>query len=301
MTVHNKYPKISIVTPSLNQGAFLEAAITSVISQGYPNLEYIIVDGGSSDNSIEIIEKYSKYLHFWCSEPDGGHYAAVNKGFGKATGDIYAWLNSDDMYCPDALKTVGSIFYNFKEVTWLTTLQQRVWDRYGRCKSIKRIPGYSRDAFLDGQYITRRFSGLGYIQQESTFWRRDLWERVNGIRTLYNLAGDFDLWARFFIHENLYGVDHPLGGFRVHDKNRSLDHKKYLCEVQQALEEVRLQLNWPNRIAQPVYKEIFRKLSRHKWIAKLVKIAPERNYVGSIISKTSLDQEEAWQKTTVCF
>lgn len=91
--------EISIVTPSFNQGEFLEAAIRSVLDQQYPALEYIVVDGGSTDGSIEIIRRYEAQLHRWCSEPDEGHYAAVNKGFSWSNGEIMAWLNSDDMYC----------------------------------------------------------------------------------------------------------------------------------------------------------------------------------------------------------
>ena len=178
-----KWPKISIVTPSLNQGQYLESAINSVLSQGYPNLEYIIIDGGSTDNSVEIIQKYSHHLHFWCSEADDGHYSAVNKGFAKASGDIFAWLNSDDMYCLDAFRTVGTIFSHFPKLAWLTTLQQLVWDSHGHCKSVKRMPGYSRKAFLDGLYFTRKFSGLGFYSAGINFLATELWEKVGGIRT----------------------------------------------------------------------------------------------------------------------
>src|SRR6266540_2247918 len=116
------YPRISIITPSFNQGAFLEQAIRSVIVQNYPNLEYVIIDGGSTDNSIEIIKKYEKHLHYWISEKDNGQYDAINKGFAKSSGVIMGWLNSDDMYCPWALKTVSSIFSECPNIEWLTTL-----------------------------------------------------------------------------------------------------------------------------------------------------------------------------------
>ena len=161
-----QWPKISIVTPSFNQGHYLEAAIDSVLSQGYPNLEYIIIDGGSTDSSLEIIKKYASHLHFWCSRPNEGHYFAVNEGFKKAGGDVFAWLNSDDMYCRDALKKVGTIFTIFPHVGWLTTLQREFCDSHGRRKKAKRIPGFSRQAFLDGLYLASSFSGLGFIFQD---------------------------------------------------------------------------------------------------------------------------------------
>jgi glycosyltransferase involved in cell wall biosynthesis len=98
MIVGSRWPRISIVTPSLNQANYLEETIRSVLLQGYPNIEYIIIDGGSTDESVEIIKKYEKWLSFWISEPDKGQSHAINKGFSKASGEIYAYINSDDLY-----------------------------------------------------------------------------------------------------------------------------------------------------------------------------------------------------------
>ncbi|WP_319525642.1 glycosyltransferase family 2 protein [uncultured Desulfosarcina sp.] len=301
MLKNRNHSKISIVTPSFNQGQYIEAAISSVLSQGYPNLEYIIIDGGSTDNSVEIIRRYSNYLHFWCSEPDNGHYAAVNKGFEKATGDIFFWLNSDDMLCPDALETVGSIFSEFSEIAWLTTLQQFVWDSDGKCQLVKHMPGYSRDAFLDGHYMTRKFSGFGFIQQESTFWRRVLWEKVGGIRTSFALAGDFDLWARFFFFEKLYGVDQPLGGFRIHDKNRSRQANRYLHEAERSLEEMRRKLNWPVDARNNLFQGIINKWPALRRVAKYFNIAFSNKYVGENIFQRDPSEGRRCQLKTVSF
>jgi glycosyltransferase involved in cell wall biosynthesis len=297
----NKHPKISIVTPSFNQGQYLEAAIDSVLSQGYPNLEYIIIDGGSTDNSVEIIKKYAHHLHFWCSEADDGHYSAVNKGFKKASGDIFAWLNSDDMYCPDAFRTVGAIFSQFPEVSWLTTLKRLLWDSQGHCKFVKSIPGYSRQAFLDGRYFTRKFSGLGFIQQESTFWCRELWEKVGGVRTEFNLAGDFDLWARYFLHADLYGVDLPLAGFRVHDKNRSHQINNYIFEAEQALDELRLELNWTRETRPPVLEDVVKKVPIISRLAELCNMSHKKRYVGTNISRSATNKGETWQMISLSF
>src|ERR1700678_1499461 len=98
------WPRITVVTPSFNQGNYLSDTIESVLGQGYPNLDYMVLDGGSTDNSVEVIKRYEKHLSFWCSEKDGGQAAAINRGFSKATGAILAWLNSDDYYLPGALK-----------------------------------------------------------------------------------------------------------------------------------------------------------------------------------------------------
>src|SRR5690349_701527 len=104
------WPKISIVTPNFNNGKYLEDTIVSVLSQNYPNLEYFIIDGGSTDNSLEIIKRYERHLAGWTSEPDGGMYEAIDKGFNKTTGEIMAWLNSDDMYHRKSLFAVGKLF-----------------------------------------------------------------------------------------------------------------------------------------------------------------------------------------------
>lgn len=245
---NNVSPKISVVTPSFNQGEFLEATIKSVLSQNYPNLEYIIIDGGSTDGSVEIIKRYEKRLHFWCSEPDRGHYDAVNKGFAKATGEIMAWLNSDDMYCPWALRTVADIFSTIHHIDWLTTLNPCIWDYHGFCETVERIPGYAKEAFLEGRYLAWVPGSLGWIQQESTFWRRSLWESAGEyLSTEFALAGDFELWSRFYEHADLYGVLSPLGGFRRQYHQKTCNQQLYIREAQQILHAFRKRCHWfPN-------------------------------------------------------
>ncbi|BAS59572.1 family 2 glycosyl transferase [Leptolyngbya boryana NIES-2135] len=248
-------PKISIVTPSFNQAPFLEATLQSVLSQNYPNLEYIVIDGGSTDGSVEIIKRYESQLHYWCSEPDAGQYAAINKGFSHATGEIMAWLNSDDMQCPWALKTVASIMSELSEVEWLTTLNPGLWDWYGFCLGFRAVPGYDRSAFLEGRYLPhspKTLRGIGSIQQESTFWRRSLWEKIGGqISTEYKLAGDFDLWAQFYQHADLYGVASPLAGFRSQNTQKSSHLDLYVAESLRSLKSMRS----PN---------VFRQLQLHR-------------------------------------
>ena len=125
------YPKISIVTPTYNQGSYIEECIQSILDQGYPNLDYIIIDGGSIDNTVDIIKKYQDQLSYWVSEKDEGLYDALNKGFKKATGEIFGWLNSDDILHRKSLFTVADIFNSQAEVQWVQGLPT-VIDQKGR-------------------------------------------------------------------------------------------------------------------------------------------------------------------------
>lgn len=210
-------PSLTIVTPSFNQAPFLAAAMDSVLAQCYPALEYFVMDGGSKDGSREIIERYADRLTGWVSAPDGGQYAAVTAGFARGHGEVLAWLNSDDAYCPWAFSVVGEIFAKFPQIEWLTTTRPLFWDRAGRAVHCPAVRGYARRAFLAREHFP---SGegfqLGVIQQESTFWRRSLWERAGGFPEGYPLAGDFALWGKFFELAELYAVETPLGGFRTH-------------------------------------------------------------------------------------
>jgi len=225
--IKRSLPSISMVTPSFNQGEFLEECIDSILSQNYPNLQYIIMDGGSSDGSVEIIKKYEKYLHYWQSKPDGGQYKAVNEGFRKASGDIMAWLNSDDKYHRDAFFKVAYLFASSPGVEWLTG-HPAFWGKEGEITHIEPVlPTYCRKDFLEGRY------NQPFIQQESTFWKRSLWERAGGcLRTELDYAGDLELWIRFFRHTRLYSVDTFLGGYRSHGNQKAgLHMNEYVAEA----------------------------------------------------------------------
>lgn len=229
----SSFPKISIVTPSYNQGKYLEDTILSVINQGYPNLEYIIIDGGSTDNSVEIIKKYESHLTYWVSEKDQGLYDALQKGFEKSTGAIMAWLNSDDMYHKKSLFIVSEIFETFKEVRWLMG-SNTFYDEQGNPFVYDSEPYQQR-----WSKVRMHLSRDKYIQQESVFWRRDLWEEAGAtIDTHYLLAADFELWARFFRNANIYTSSYILGGFRLRNENqKSLDQRsRYREEVDTILD-----------------------------------------------------------------
>jgi glycosyltransferase involved in cell wall biosynthesis len=209
-----------------------------VLDQGYPDLEYIVIDGGSTDGSAQIAERYAHRLHYWRSEPDGGQYAAINAGFARSSGEIMAWLNADDQYMPWTLSVVGEVFARFPDIEWLTSQYQVIWDERGRAVHCGYHPRFSRRAFFRGMHLPGniRYHRAG-IQQESTFWRRALWDRAGGgVDERLSFAADFELWARFYQHAELFGLSTPLGGFRRHaDQKTAGSGRAYHDEAMAAL------------------------------------------------------------------
>lgn len=182
-------PTISVVTPSLNQGQFLEQCIRSVLDQHYPRLEYIIIDGGSTDNSVEIIRKYQKQVSAWVSEPDYGQSDAINKGLARATGQLVAWLNADDTYLPNALAMAAQAYLRQPEASFYFGNGYRV-NLHGQRKRahFRRWPyHFSRDALI---------FGLNYIMQPATFINRRWLDQAGLLDTHYHFGLDTDLWLR---------------------------------------------------------------------------------------------------------
>lgn len=234
----NSYPKISIVTPSFNQAQYLEETILSILNQNYPNLEYIVIDGGSTDGSVDIIRQYEDQLAYWISEPDKGQYNGINKGFTRSTGEIMPWLNSDDKLAPGALSVVASIFSAFPQIEWLTSNLPIHWNRYGQAVMCTNSGGFNRASFFRGTNLPGcHWYARGWIQQESTFWRRSLWEKSGGhIKDSLNYAGDFELWARFYKNADLYAVNALIGGFRKYgDQKTGFGMEQYLKEAKNCI------------------------------------------------------------------
>lgn len=227
--VPGEAPRISIVTASFNQGDYLEACIDSILSQNYPNLDYIIMDGGSTDQSVSIIRRYEKYLSHWQSGADDGQYAAIEAGFKRSDGEIMAWLNSDDKYHADALWKVSYAFMTRPQLDWVTGLYT-FWDDRGTLTGVLDPVYWTQARQLDPE-------DMRTIQQESTFWRRSLWNKAGArLATELYYAGDWDLWTRFFAHADLHTLEWTLGGYRYHEGQKvGTDASGYTVEANELL------------------------------------------------------------------
>jgi len=198
--------RVTIVTPSFNQAPYLEATIQSVLIQDYPEIEYFIMDGGSTDGSLEIIKKYADKLAGWVSEPDKGQTDAINKGFARATGHLLAWLNSDDTYEPGAVTQAVELLAQHPEISMI----------YGDCNYIDEA-GRVIGRFPAAQTDYRRLrEGYVHIPQQASFFRADLVRRVGQLDPTFYFAMDYDLWVRLAkIAPPLY-VPHLWANFRLH-------------------------------------------------------------------------------------
>jgi len=204
-------PRISIVMPSLNQAQFIEEAIRSVLLQGYDDLEFIIMDGGSTDGTIDIIKKYEPWLSFWVSERDHGQSDALNKGFNRSTGDILAWLNSDDIYCMGALRSVGRC-YQLHPETGLLYGDSEVIDANGAVTD--RIKGQEAD--LESLLVRN------VIPQPSAFFSRTAFEKSGGINTDLHFIMDYELWLRMMMQGiRSYYISQLLSQFRWYQVSKS--------------------------------------------------------------------------------
>jgi len=233
MSSPDSLPKISIVTPSFNQGEFLEETIRSVLDQGYPNLEYLILDGGSTDLSSLIIDRYRDRLSFVRIGPDAGQYHAIQEGINRSTGDLVAWLNSDDIYHPMALWRMATAAAQFPGSQWFCGLPT-MWNAYGDLQYVNKAPPEWTYEYL--MSLVNR-SEPHYLQQESTFFRRTIWDQAGATFDLsLRLAADYELWLRFSRIQQVKQLDSLIGGFRVHTQQRSsLQRTTYMDDVRMAV------------------------------------------------------------------
>ncbi len=249
------FPKISIVTPSFNQAEFLEYTIRSVLDQGYPNIEYIIMDGGSTDGSREIIEKYSDRLAYWQSAPDNGQASAIFQGFEKSTGEILAWINSDDYYLPGALFSVAEQFIRDPGTRWLVGDGIYV-DQEGKTL-------FYQNKYPPITFKTMYFS-YNLVMQPATFWKRDLFFSTGGYDRTLRFSFDYDLFLKFSRVTRPRRLKKILAAFRLHAGSKTmtiLDVSHYESQKIRSQYENEMDLSFMEKALYPVFKFLYPKIA----------------------------------------
>jgi len=253
------WPRISIVTPSYQQAAFLEEALRSVLLQNYPNLEYLVLDGGSTDGSAALVEKYAGHLAYWHSRRDRGQGDALNQGFARATGEIVGWLNSDDFYLPGALYAVARAFRDSPaEIVY-----GDAWNFFQDDQTL----GYWQAYWIRPSFL--QFGGL--LSSHATFWRRavhvPVWADLN-----CNVDGE--LWQRLVPGRRLRHLPLPLGVFRAHAETKS-SAERWREKWRQDDERIWARHGRPTRSR--VFRQFFDKSQRvAKWFAWRRNVAGKR-------------------------
>ena len=276
----SEHPRITIVTPSYNQGQFLERTIVSVLDQHYPNLEYIVMDGGSTDNSIEIIKRYSKYLAHWVSERDGGQPEAINRGFKLSSGEILGWLNSDDRLEPRALEIVAKHARRFPQAGAFVG-HGRLVDTAGRQTGRTR-----RSENLSFERFCNWLSG-GDFMQPSCFFRRRAWELAGPLDESLYFAIDLDLWLRMARQVPFQPIDALLSTSLAHPAAKTVA-SRHLMTVEAALVVIKA---GGVEFAKRPLEEMAKSLERYEAMAQRILSLP-LGHVGWRIARPLLRRRE---------
>ena len=206
-----RWPRISVITPSYNQAPFLEMTLRSVLLQGYPNLEYLVIDGGSTDGSVTLLEKYTPWLTAWVSEPDEGQSHAINKGLRRATGEILCWLNSDDYYLPGTLATVGRLLAREKREAGPRALVGHIRKVY-----VDGRPPVELEGCYEGRKRLLQFWRGYQMHQPAIFWGREVSEEIGWLDEDLHLTMDFDYWVRMSQVTTFLNADEVLAVCHYH-------------------------------------------------------------------------------------
>lgn len=209
----NKYifPRISIITPSFNQVQFLERTILSILNQGYPNLEYIIIDGGSTDGSVDLIKKYAKHLKYWVSEKDDGQSQAINNGLKRATGDWVAWQNSDDIFYPGTFESLANAARKNRHSSLIIGNMNLIDERDEVINDLKYVTPTYQSLLAEGMVLTN----------QAAFWRRSIHEKIGYLNEDLHYGFDYEWFLRLLQNGRATHVNRIWGGLRMHSQTKT--------------------------------------------------------------------------------
>lgn len=251
--------KISIITPSFNQGQFLEETILSVLNQSYDNIEHIVIDGGSTDNSVEIIKKYEKHLSYWVSEKDKGQSDAINKGLKICTGDIITWLNSDDIFLPNILNEIPNYFAANPNL--------------GLVHGKAILFGSNRkDLEIGEEKSNMKERYLAYIPfpQPASFFSRNVIEETGFLNVDFHYGMDFDLLTRIALNFDITHIDKVLTKYRIHESSKTNDDLKFALDWQKVFSKTLYSIDSKNKYIEVLKQLNFYHLPTGKYEIKIM-------------------------------
>ena len=271
------HPRITIVTPSFNQGQYIRETIESIITQDYPNLEYFIIDGGSTDDSVDVIKEYEDRVDYWVSEKDRGQSDAIMKGFDRATGELFAWVNSDDVLLPGCLTEIAENYLQNQKPD-IVTADVVYMDSDGKITRYIRLPQQSRFFF---------FRGIWHASAPTVFFKTSLFHAVGGVNPDYHLCMDLDLWMKMMKKDaRVAHVSRYLGAFRWHENAKTVIS---VDKQTAALSSERTEILKKNITGFSIRKVLFwRKVYKLYQIANL-------NYLREYLSCRSVKGKLWWQ------
>lgn len=278
------YPKISIITPSYNQGQFLEETILSVLGQRYPNLEYLIYDAASTDNSVEIIKKYESELTYWVSEKDNGQADAINKGFARATGEILMWLNSDDILMPNILNFMALQYIEKGDAVY-----------FGNCIHFEERSNGS--LVTNGSHVSSSFNEISLeladtIIQPSSFWSRTIWLKNGPLKENFHFGFDWEWFLRAKKNNiPFYSVNKPISIYRIHESHKSgIGGRKRQEELLAIYQEYNPRYA---QLYQQVMNENFVMSFKEKVLYRILKLMPRKKITKTGFLKLIKNKEYA--------
>ncbi|HEV8271816.1 MAG TPA: glycosyltransferase family 2 protein [Chitinophagaceae bacterium] len=270
------FPKISIVIPSYNQGQYLEETILSIVKQQYPNLELFVVDGGSNDNSVEVIKKHEQHITWWASEKDNGQSEAINKGFARSTGDIISWLCSDDLYTTLTLHKVAESFSNLPDTIGLLHGAVLLFNDKKEIETQFTYLAPCYESYLSGMVFS----------QPSAFFKKKYLDRVGYLDHNLHYGMDYDLFMRLSLVSNFHPIEDIYSKYRLHDQSKSVaQNNRFIKDWKRSFVSLCKNLSWHDELEFLKQTGLFDDEITYQ---NAFSFQPEQNIVSSVNRKKAL-------------